>query len=156
MSSKVTKMEVWSVWSGEIQDQPGAVAGVLRQLGEANTDLEMVVARRQPDRPGAAIVFLAPVKGRRAKAAAAVAGLSPAPGVAALRVEGTNRPGLGAKMTSAIADAGINMRGLSAAVLGKRFVAYMAFDSAEDADKAGKAIKAADTAKTRKAKSTKR
>jgi len=156
MSSKVTKMDVWSVWSGEIQDQPGAVAGVLRQLAEANTDLEMVVARRQPDRPGAGIVFLAPVKGRRATAAAAVAGLSPAPGVAALRVEGTNRLGLGAKMTSAIADAGINMRGLSAAVLGRRFVAYMAFDSAEDADKAGKAIKAADTAKTRKTKSTTR
>ena len=153
MSSKVTKMDVWS---GEIQDQPGAVAGVLRQLADANTDLEMVVARRQPDRPGAGIVFLAPVKGRRATAAAAVAGLSPAPGVATLRVEGTNRPGLGAKMTSAIADAGINMRGLSAAVLGRRFVAYMAFDSAEDADKAGKAIKAADTAKTRKTKSTKR
>ena len=140
-------MEVWSVWSGEIQDQPGAVAGVLRQLGEANTDLEMVVARRQPDRPGAGIVFLAPVKGRRATAAAAVAGLSPAPGVAALRVEGTNRLGLGAKMTSAIADAGINMRGLSAAVLGSRFVAYMAFDSAEDADNAAKAIKAAGVAK---------
>jgi hypothetical protein len=43
-------------------------------------------------------------------------------------------------MTGAIADSGINLRGLSAAVLGSRFVAYMAFDSAEDADKAGKAI----------------
>ena len=76
--------------------------------------------------------------------------------MAALRVEGTDRPGLGAKMTGAIADAGINMRGLSAAALGSRFVAYMAFDSAEDAGKAAKAIKAADTAKTRKTKSTKR
>jgi hypothetical protein len=34
----------------------------------------------------------------------------------------------------AIADASINLRGLSAAVLGSRFVDYMAFDSAEDAD----------------------
>jgi hypothetical protein len=153
MSFKVTKMEVWS---GEIQDQPGGLAGVLRQLADANADLEMVVARRQPDRPGAGIVFLAPVKRRKATAAAAVAGLSPAPGVAALRVEGTDRPGLGAKMTGAIADSGINLRGLSAAVLGSRFVAYMAFDSAEDADKAAKAIKAASTAKTRKTKSTKR
>jgi hypothetical protein len=40
-----------------------------------------------------------------------MAGLSPATGVAALRVEGTDRPGLGAKMTGAIADAGINLRG---------------------------------------------
>ena len=153
MSLKVTKMDVWS---GEIQDQPGGLAGVLRQLAEANADLEMVVARRQPDRPGAGMVFLAPVKGRKATAAAAVAGLSPAPGVAAFRVEGTNRAGLGAKMTSAIADAGINMRGLSAAAVGSRFVAYMAFDSAEDADKAAKAIKAAAAAKAPAKKSSKR
>ena len=153
MSLKVTKMDVWS---GEIQDQPGGLSGVLRQLADANADLEMVVARRQPDRPGAGIVFLAPVKGRKATAAAAVAGLSPAPGVAALRVEGTNRPGLGAKMTGAIADSGVNLRGLSAAVLGSRFVAYMAFDSAVDADKAAKAIKAAAAAKAPGKKSSKR
>jgi len=153
MSLKVTKMDVWS---GEIQDQPGGLSGVLRQLADANADLEMVVARRQPDRPGAGIVFLAPVKGRKATAAAAVAGLSPAPGVAALRVEGTNRPGLGAKMTGAIADSGVNLRGLSAAVLGSRFVAYMTFDSAEDADKAAKAIKAAAAAKAPGKKSSKR
>jgi hypothetical protein len=48
------------------------------------------------------------------------------------RVEGTDRPGLGARMTGAIADAGINLRGLSAAALGSRFAAYMAFDSPED------------------------
>jgi hypothetical protein len=153
MSFKVTKMEVWS---GEIQDRPGGLAGVLRQLADANADLEMAVARRQPERPGAGIVFLGPVKGRKATAAAAVAGLSPAPGVAALRVEGANRPGLGAKMTGAIADSGINLRGLSAAVLGSRFVAYMAFDGAEDADRAAKAIKAAAAAKTPRKKSSKR
>ena len=153
MSFKVTKMEVWS---GEIQDQPGGLSGVLRQLADANADLEMVVARRQPDRPGVGIVFLAPVKGRKATAAAAVAGLSPAPGVAALRVEGTDRPGLGAKMTGAIADSGINMRGLSAAALGSRFVAYMAFDSVEDGEKAAKAIRAAAAAKAPGKKSSKR
>jgi hypothetical protein len=38
-------------------------------------------------------------------------------------------------MTTAIAEAGINLGGISAAVLGSRFVAYMAFDSAEDAEK---------------------
>jgi hypothetical protein len=63
MSLKVTKMDVWS---GEIQDQPGSLAGVLRKLADANADLEMVVARRQPDRSGAGMVFLAPVKGRKA------------------------------------------------------------------------------------------
>ena len=113
------------------------------------------MARRQPDRPGTGIVFLAPVKGRKATEAAARAGLSRATGVAALRVEGTDRPGR-LKMTGAIADAGINLRGLSAAVLGSRFVDYMAFDSAEDAEKAAKAIKAAMAAKAPGKKSSKR
>jgi hypothetical protein len=152
MSLKVTKVDVWS---GEIQDQPGGLAGVLRQLAGASANLEMVVARRQPDRPGTGIVFLAPVKGRKITEAAAVAGLSPATGVAALRVEGIDRPGLGAKITGAIADAGINLRGLSAAVL-SRFVDYMAFDSAEDAEKAAKAIKAATATKVPGKKSSKR
>ncbi|MBI2964208.1 MAG: amino acid-binding protein [Deltaproteobacteria bacterium] len=153
MSFKVTKIDVWS---GEIQDQPGGLAGVLRQLADANADLEMVVARRQPDKPGTGIVFLAPVKGRKATVAAAVAGLNPSPDVAALRVEGTNRPGLGAKMTGAIADCGVNLRGLSAAVLGSRFVVFLAFDAAADADKAAKAIKAAAAAKAARKKSSKR
>ena len=153
MSLKVTKLDVWS---GEVQDQPGGLTGVLRRLAGAGANLEMVVARRQPDKPGAGIVFLAPVKGRKATEAAAMADLSPATGMAALRVEGTDRPGLGAKMTSAIADAGINMRGLSAAALGSRFVAYVAFDSVQDAEKAAKAIRAVAAAKAPGKKSSKR
>jgi hypothetical protein len=153
MSLKVTKIDVWA---GELQDQPGGLSGVLRQLAGTNANLEMVVARRQPDRPGTGIVFLAPLKGRKVTAAAAVAGLSPSTGVAALRVEGSDRPGLGAKMTGAIADAGINLRGLSAAALGSRFVAYMAFDSVADAEKAAKAIRAAGTAAGPRKKSSKR
>jgi hypothetical protein len=152
MSLKVSKIDVWS---GEIQDQPGGLAGVLRQLAATNANLEMVVARRQADKPGSGIVFLAPVKGRKASEAAAMAGLGPAPGVAALRVEGTDRPGLGATMTNAVAEAGVNVRGLSAAALGSRFVAYLAFDGAEDAEKAARAIKAA-AAKPARKKSQKR
>jgi hypothetical protein len=41
-------------------------------------------------------------------------------------------------MTGAIADAGINLRGLSAAALGSRFVAYMAFDSPKTRTRRGK------------------
>src|SRR2546423_12627646 len=108
MSLKVTKIDVWS---GELQDQPGGLSDVLRQLAGTNANLEMVVARRQPDRPGTGIVFLAPLKGRKAIAAAAVAGLSPSTGGAAVRVEGAGRPGLGGEMTGAIAHAGIKLRG---------------------------------------------
>jgi hypothetical protein len=60
---------------------------------------------------------------------------------------------MGAKMTGAIADSGVNLRGLSAAVLGNRFVAYMAFDGAEDAARAAKAIKASAAAKPARTKS---
>jgi len=89
-------------------------------------------------------------------AAAAVAGLGPTAGVAALRVEGTDRPGLGAKITGAIADARINLRGLSAAVVGGKFAAHLAFDSREDAEKAAKAIRAAGAEKTAAKKTRKR
>jgi hypothetical protein len=44
-------------------------------------------------------------------------------------------------MSTAIADAGINLRGVSAAVIGKKFVAYFGFDSAADATKATRALK---------------
>ena len=53
-----------------------------------------------------------------------------------VRVDGPDKAGLGGKMTKAIADAGINLRGLSAAALGRRSVSYLAFDSAADADSA--------------------
>lgn len=153
MSLKVTKIDVWS---GEIRDQPGGLASVLRQLAEAKANLEMVVARRQPEKPGTGIVFVSPVKGRKATEAAALAGLGPAAGIAALQVEGTDRPGLGAKMSGAIADAGINLRGLSAAVVGNRFRAFMAFDGPGDADKAAKALKAVAATKARAKKSKRR
>ena len=153
MSLKVTKMEVWS---GEIRDQPGGLAGVLRELAATGASLEMLVARRQPDKPGSGIAFLAPVKGTKAIAAAAMAGLGPTAGVSALRLEGTDRPGLGAQMTGAIADAGVNLRGLSAAVIGGKFAAYLAFDSREDAERAAKAIRAVAAAKPARKKSRKR
>jgi hypothetical protein len=55
--------------------------------------------------------------------------------------------GMGARLTSAVADEGINMRGLSAAVIGNKFVAYFGFDSGAEADRAAKAMKGAERAK---------
>ncbi len=53
---------------------------------------------------------------------------------------GPDRPGLGAKITKALAEAGINMRGLSAAAMLRRCVVYFAFDTAADANKAAKIL----------------
>jgi hypothetical protein len=44
-------------------------------------------------------------------------------------------------MTEALAGAGINLRGISAAALGRRAVSYFAFDSASDADNAVRILK---------------
>jgi predicted amino acid-binding ACT domain protein len=50
-----------------------------------------------------------------------------------VRVEGTDKPGVGAAMTEALADLGLNLRGVSGASFGRQFIAYLALDTAEDA-----------------------
>lgn len=129
------------VWAAEVPDRAGGLAAVLEALGGAGADLECVIARRQPDSPGGGVVFLTPVKGDRVQKAARDAGLIPTTDVATVRVEGANRPGLGGRLTRAVADAGVNVRGVTATVLGTKFVAYFGFDSQADADKAVQAIK---------------
>jgi hypothetical protein len=44
-------------------------------------------------------------------------------------------------MTRALADAGINLRGVSGAALGRRSVTYFGFDSGADADTAARVLK---------------
>ncbi len=44
-------------------------------------------------------------------------------------------------MTRALAEAGINLRGLSAATIRKQFVVYLALDTAADARKAMNVLK---------------
>jgi len=53
-----------------------------------------------------------------------------------VRVMGLDQLGAIAQMSQMLADEGINLRGLSAAVLGTQFIAYLAIDSLDDAEKA--------------------
>ena len=85
--------------------------------------------------------FLTPVKGAATRKAAHSGGLASAKNIATLKVEGDDEAGLGGRISTAIADAGINLRGVSAAVIGKKFVAHFGFDSAADATKATSALK---------------
>ncbi len=124
------------VWAATIKDQPGGLAEKLAPLAEAGADLEFAVARRAPDQPGTGVVYVTPLRGDAQIGAGAKAGFAVADSLHSVRVEGDNRPGIGAELTSAVADAGINLRGLSAAVLKERFVMHLALDNAEDADKA--------------------
>ena len=58
-----------------------------------------------------------------------------------LRIVGPDKAGLGVKVTAALADAGINVRGVSGAALGRKAVLYIAFDNRKDADRARRIIK---------------
>jgi hypothetical protein len=140
MAVEVSKIDVWSA---EIEDRAGGLAQKIEAVAEAGADLEFVIARRSPDKPGRGLVFMAPLRGAAQKRAAEAVGLVKAPDVHAVRLEGPNRPRLGAKITRAVADAGINMRGLSGCGLGRRCAFYLAFDSKEDAGKARRVLKKA-------------
>ena len=63
--------------------------------------------------------------------------------VDAVRVEGDNKPGAAARLAGLIADAGIDIRGFSAAVIGTRFIAYIGFDNTNDEETAVKVIQGA-------------
>jgi hypothetical protein len=133
MGLAVERVDVWAV---SIKDQPGGLAEKLAPLAEAGADLEFVIARRAPDKPGTGVVFVTPLRGDAQTEAGAKAGFAIAKSLHSVRVEGDNKPGIGAEMTKKLADAGVNLRGLSAAVIGKRFIMYLAVDTAEDAEKA--------------------
>jgi len=130
------------VWAASIEDQPGGLAGKLAPLADAGADLEFVIARRASDKPGTGVVFVTPLQGDAQTAAGEKAGFAVADSLHSLRVEGDNRPGIGAELTRKLAGAGINLRGLSAAVIGGRFIMYLALDTAEDAEKAVGLLKA--------------
>lgn len=128
-----------AVWAGRIKDRPGGLAEKLGALSRARTNLEFVIARR--DKPGTGVVFLAPLKGAAQARAARKARLKRATNMHSLRLMGPDRRGLGAKITTALARAGINMRGLSAASMRGRCVVYFAFDTAAAANQAARLLK---------------
>ena len=137
MPRDVKKLDVWT---GEIDDKVGGLASKLEPLAKAAVDLQFLVARRQPHLPGRGVVFLSGISGAKGTKAAVAAGLAKASDVVALRVEGPNKAGAASQITRRLADAGINLRGVSAGVMGKKFQLFLAFDSAADADKAARSL----------------
>jgi hypothetical protein len=140
MAIEVTRVEVWSA---EMPDQAGALDRILGALADAGANLECVIGRRNPENPGSGHVYVTPIKGRKVQNAARAAGLKPAENIATLRVETPNKTGQGHLVMRAIAQAGLNVRGVSAVSIGTKSIAYIGLDSREDADRAIKALKAA-------------
>jgi hypothetical protein len=138
MKLRVTRTDTWAAI---IDDKPGALADELAALAAAGGNLELIVARRAPEQRGSGVVFVTPLKGAKQLRAADAAGFQKTESLHSLRVEGTDKPGAVAKLTRALADAGVNLLGLSAAALGKRHVTYLALDTARDAAKAAAVLK---------------
>ncbi|MGQ0655652.1 MAG: amino acid-binding protein [Betaproteobacteria bacterium] len=136
MALKVTKADVWAA---SVEDRAGGTADKLEALSKAGANLEMLLARRTEE-PGKGVMFVTPLKGKALKAAEA-AGMGKPQTIYSVRIEGGDKPGLGASIARALGDAGISFRGISAVAIGKKFVSYVACDSAEDQAKAVSALK---------------
>ena len=138
MGLKVSKVDVWAA---SIEDRIGGLVDRLEPLSAAGANLEFVIARREAGRPGKGVVFVTPLAGEEQIKAATSAGFLQTDSLHSVRIEGPDRPGLGMTMAKALANAGINLRGLSAAAIGKKFVCYLALDTGEDAEKAVRTVK---------------
>ena len=138
MKLKVNRTDTWAA---PIDDRPGGVADKLAALAAAGANLELIIARRAPEQRGSGVVFVTPLKGVKQIKAAEAAGFQKTESLHSLRVQGVDQPGMGGKMTRALAEAGINLRGFSAAALGKQYLAHLALDTAKDAAKAAAVLK---------------
>jgi len=124
------------VWACEVPDEAGGVASKLHALAEAGANLQYVGTRRQPDRPGTGILYIAPVTGPEQIRAAKAVGLREVFSPVIVRVEGDNRAGLAARLTKEWALADISFTGLTMTAMGTKFIGYAAFDTPADANKA--------------------
>lgn len=124
------------VWSGEVADRPGGVAAKLSSLALAGANLEFIFTQRMADKPGAGVLYVAPLTGPTQLRAARAAGLAETHDPVVLRVEGDNEAGMGHRLTQQWALAGISFQGLTMSVLGNKFIGYAAFDTVNDANRA--------------------
>lgn len=134
------KLDRVHVWSGEVPDQPGGMANKLALLAQAGANLEYIFTRRQADKPGTGVLFIAPVSGAVQVKAARAAGLTETFDPVVLRFEGDNEAGLGHRLTQQWALAGISLQGLTMSVLGNKFVGYAAYDTVQDANRAAQIL----------------
>jgi len=75
------------VWAATIEDKPGGLAKILTGLKDAGADLDFVIARRAPEKPGTGVVFVTPLRGDREVAAASTLGFNVTSILKSLRIE---------------------------------------------------------------------
>ena len=138
MAIKASRNDVWMT---VIDDRAGGAAEKLEALARAGADLEVVFARRTPEHPGQGILFAGPIEGAKVKRAAEEAGFKRPESMHGIRIEGSDKPGLGSKIARCLADQGVSFRGMQASVVGKNFLSFIVLDSEDDAAKAVKALR---------------
>src|SRR3954465_13220095 len=103
MAIKASRVDVWMT---VIDDRAGGAADKLEALAKAGADLEGVFARRTPEQPGQGILYAGPMEGTKVTLAAEAAGLKRSETNHVMRIEGGDKPGLGAKISRTLAEAG--------------------------------------------------
>jgi hypothetical protein len=139
MAFEITRVDVWA---GEIEDRPGELARKLATLQRAGADLEFSIVRPVAKSGGRGVLFVAPLVGTEQTQAAEEAELAKADSLHVLRLVGPDRPGLLAGIAQTVANAGLNIDGLSAAAMAERCVIYLRFASDEAARKAAQVLTA--------------
>jgi hypothetical protein len=139
MAFEITRADVWA---GEIEDRPGALAECFESLLRAGANLEFIIVRPSAGLPGTGVVFIAPLLGPQQTKAAEELGLRKTASMHVLRVIGPDRPGQGAGIARTLADAGLNINGLSAAALADQCVFYIRFETDADAKRGAQILTA--------------
>jgi prephenate dehydratase len=128
-------------WVATVPDRAGALAAKLKALAASGANLELIIARRAGDESGKSLVFVTPLKGAKEVGAAGGAGFTKSGSLHTLRAEGPDKPGAAGRVTAALADHGLNLRGFSAAAIGKKFICYIALDKEGEAVKAARVLR---------------
>jgi hypothetical protein len=137
----VFTIKKFPIWSVEIDDVEGATTGLFKLLADAGANIEFALGRPQTERPGKAILFVSPIKGKEQEAAARQADFIPRPDVVGIQVQGPNKVGGNFRLTAALAHANLAVRALLTTVDDDRFTAVFALNSDKDADEAAKVLR---------------
>ena len=129
------KMQRVHIFQADVEDKPGGTAAKLKALAAAGAHLEYVTSERS-GKPGVGHLLVAPRQVKGEMELVKQTGFHEVQEPIVMRFEGDDTSGLGSRVTLAWESAGINLHGLTMAVVAGKFVGYATFDQADDANKA--------------------
>ena len=107
----------------------------------AGCDLGFVIGRRSHRQQGKGLLFVTPLVGPKQIDAATETGFHRSENMHCLQLTRRDEPGMAYRVSAALAGAGINVKGISAASLNREFIMFLAFDKEADAIKAMEVLK---------------